>query len=213
MKITAILITLLIGSTCFAQTLRNLNDTKTETIYRGFENKIVIYSDKVMSEDEYTLSSADITINKINNQGETLPPNTFILYTKEKSKIADLLIISEKGDTTTHQFKISNLPDPKLFLNEIESGESLPSNLENSKWVLSAKYPSIITLIANYKITSWACTIGNVTLSVENSNEIPEELINQINSLPSGSKVSFIATVLSEHDGICRKLSGGFTTN
>ena len=209
MRTTLIITTLLLGFWCSGQTIRNLNDNSTERIYRGFENTIVITPDGLVSQNEFTLACTECKISKLNQKGDSLPPNTFILI-PNKARSTNLLMISKNGDTTIHQFKIANLPDPELFLNEIKSGESLDPILNASEWVLSARYPAEISLVYVYEIKSWECAIDGVALSAASSNTISDELINKIKSLPSGSKVTFNAVVVGERDGISRHKSGVF---
>lgn len=212
MRTTLLFTTLLLGFWCSGQNIRNLNDISTEMIYRGFENTIVIFPEGLLSENDYTLACSECSVSKINKKGNSLPPNTFILI-PNKARSTELLIISKNGDTTIRQFKISNLPDPELFLNEIKSGESLDPILNTSKWVLSAKFPAEISLVSVYEIKSWECSADSFVLSAAASNAIPNELIDKIRSLPSGSKVTFTAIVIGERDGISRKKAGVFLVN
>jgi hypothetical protein len=212
MRTTLIFIAVLLGFWCSGQTIRNLNDSSTETIYRGFENTIVISKGVPLTENDYILACSECSVSKINHKGDSLPPNTFIL-TPNKTRYTDLLIVGKNGDTTIHQFKISNLPDPELYLDEIKSGETLLPILNESKWILSAKYPPGISLVSIYEIISWECAVDGVLLSAALSNDIPEELINKINSLSSGSEVTFKSVVLSEQDGIRRLKTGIFPVN
>ena len=212
MRTTSTIIALFLGFWCSGQTIRNLNDLSTERIYRGFENTIVISFEGLLSENDYHLSCTECSVSKINRKGDSLPPNTYNL-TPNKARYTDLLMISKNGDTTIHQFKISNLPDPELLLNEIKSGETLNPIMNESKWVLSAKYPAEISLVSIYGIISWECSIDGVLLSAALSNDIPEELKQKIRSLPAGSKVTFTAVVVGEQDGISRRKAGTFLVN
>ena len=103
-----------------------INITKQfETTAVGDRKRLLTYLESILKNIDFAASQMDRMLREhqaLSRINQTMNSEGMSnLYTKEKSQIADLLIISEKGDTTTHQFKISNLPDPKLFLNEIES--------------------------------------------------------------------------------------------
>lgn len=205
---------LFIGISCPAQTITNLNDVNNHLLYRFHHNIIMISADSGLKESDYTLDCIDCVITKKLNSRDTtkniLPENTFNIDV-ERSRAATLLIIRNDKDTVRHEFKVMNVPDPILSINDIRSEEPLNVALLDSAIHLFALYPRVVSLVNSFEIINWevSTTEGQRVLGRGEGNRIPHEVTQLIKQLKSGETLSLLCSVLDE-TGIWRKKSGSF---
>lgn len=197
MKTILSLLLLLITIRSVAQeSTASIEHMNMNVLYRGFDNKIVIGSgDTDFSRLYISAHNATATLN--GDHYVVRPGN---------GKTATLEIIAVKDDGTevtlrSKEFRISNLPDPKLYWGWAESGKAV----QNQKPVLSAGYGKYYPFDPEFNVTSWEAMYNGEMFSGEGQYIAAiDDIVQNFTELTEFT----IEAMVKGPDGISRKISG-----
>lgn len=183
-----------------ARACYRIDNPNGNVLYRGYENLIVISDSESVAgytlfcqncKEERVLDSEDVRY--------TIRPGSGKMA---KISIHDALtsdLIFEK------EFRVTNLPDPMLYLEASKSGQSC----SKSATLITAKYPPEISLTATFTIVRWEIQIGDEYFMGTGSN-LTEDVMEYWGSLEKSGLISLLCTVRGP-DGIARQIGGAFS--
>ena len=184
-----------------------IKDDPTNIVYRGFNNILTISSSPSFSEDDYTLSCSNCSIQKTAGTDE-LPENVINLKTKGVGN-AILTIEMKDGPVQEFIFRTKNLPVADLLINGIQNGGTLSETFGSEQWLLAIGYPPGIGLTIDADIISWECDF-KVKHFASMSNELTSELVDAIRNSAIGEEITFFYVDLDNRSGIRRKKTASF---
>lgn len=167
-------------------------------LYRGYANKIIPAVTNSNGK-QIILSGKGISLNKTSDGYYIAKPG--------RGKTASISIyLADKKDTTfikEVEYRVSNLPDPSLYLGKARIGSSADIHATE----LHVKYIPEIPLKAEFKVKKWSITVNEETISgTGKSIKSASELLK---NAPNGAVVMVNVDVLGE-DGITRMRTGNW---
>ncbi len=207
MKILLFIGAVLLGGGVSAQTelpvVVNTSLNRAEAVlFRGYENQIRIR--KAASDDAtYTLQAEGCSLISQTADGRNMAPGSYIAKPSREPYVQFTVL---RGETVvgTVQFKVSNMPDPKIFLGSTPSGSRL---YEVSKSVTMG-FPEEVPLDFDVHVVSWKFELGG--REYKGGNQLSDEAVVAIKAMPKGSPLIIQVRCISP-DGITRLISGTWT--
>lgn len=200
MKTFLSLISITLTITLYAQNpIAALESPELNVLYRGYANKII----PAVSNNQgktIILSSEGTQISK--------PEGTdyFVAKPGRDSKVSIAISLTDGHDTTfvrEVEYRVSNLPDPTLYLGKSRIGSAADINATE----LHVKYPAEVPLKASFQITKWSITVNGETISGTGNNiKSASELLQNA----SDGAVVFVQLNILSSDGITRMRTGNW---
>lgn len=205
-RIIALLFLISIGLFGYSQDTRNINDSNSSVLYRGFQNRFEIM-DSSWQNSDYSLEcvGCEVTLDRSN---ELFPNPQFTLYTKD-SKQAILTYIRPDKDTIRHIFEVRNLPAPGIYLNDNSSDSEIRKQSFDSNGTISIGYPKEVTLISKFNVLAWEIQLGGRPISGY-GGVLSDLATKMIQRLDNGTEITIVCTVSCSSDGIQRKMAASF---
>lgn len=187
--------------------LINLNDSKNDVIYKGFENVYELQIKDVNFSRKYDLECHNCIISKLTYK-DTLDLHQFNIRPMGRAPNSSLMVHSFNSDSIEFHFKVSTLPVPTLYLNDTPNHHAISSNLDSI--VISMHYAEEISLINQFSILSWELKIPSGPYVTGKGSILNTTVINLIKQLDPGSHISIICKVKSDITEITRNISGDY---
>lgn len=199
MKTLLTLLSISLALTLQAQTPTAALETPDITmLYRGYANKIIPAVTNSNGK-QIVLKGKGLTLQKVEEGYYVAKPG--------RAKTATISIFLADAKDTTFikevEYRISNLPDPSLYLGMSRNGNTADINASK----IYAKYPPEIPLNSRFEITKWSITVNEETISGAGNNiKSASELIQ---NAPNGA-VIFVKVSVQGSDGITRMRTGSW---
>ena len=180
-----------------------IGNPESMVLYRGYSNKIQIgFNDMLVKEYTIETSNCDSIIPDSEKHNYVIYPGQSRMLTLT---IIDLSVKGKKTFLSETSYRVSNLPDPALYLGALENETTISLEGIKSMTTLFAKYPPELYFNAIFQVNSWNLFIKDLNLA-GTTNNLSKEALFHLNRLSSGEKITIIANVIGS-DKIIRKLT------
>lgn len=189
--------------------LKAISLTKDTTVlFRGFENHFQLITNE-KDKNMYSLIGSHCTISKLDNKGNSLPENEFIIKAMDGNE-AKIKIV-KKSDSglevaETVSYSIANLPVPIVHIDNVVSGNTLGRDIR----LIEVKFDDVVAPEIKYDITGWTLLIDGAIYT--GNNYMPtEDFKAQMKALPSGTKIDISVECREREGGHLMRSAGSFT--
>jgi hypothetical protein len=183
-----------------------ISNPESMVLYRGYANKIQIgFNDILVKEYTFETSNCDSIINDSEKHNYIIYPGPSRMLTLT---IVDLSVKGKKTIISETTYRVSNLPDPTLYLGVLENESTASLQAIKSMTRLFAKYSPELYFNAYFEVNSWNLFVKDLNISGTTYN-LSKEAIFHLDRLTSGEKITIVANIKGSDNQI-RKVTSVF---
>jgi len=154
-------------------------------LYRRYKNRV---QGVASGYDQTVLSGTNITLTKNGDEyiGDPGQGREATITVSGKNSVTNKTV-----SLGTFTFRVSNLPDPQVYLGTIATGSTVSKSAVASMTRLFARYPPEIPLKAQFDVASWEVTVSGAPRSISGTGPVlSADAISLLKQTKPGSKVS-----------------------